>query len=135
MLGDTTFANHSSYNYGSYNNTGNGIFYRADTEKCQEWMGSRMRSYCDAGDPFCDVGEYVDVAIHARYLQNRGEELEQFIIEQFNNGGEMDGQRDQPNGSNGDDDDVDRVPQSAASGVIRVPGSALVSSILAVALL
>ncbi|VUC31907.1 unnamed protein product [Clonostachys rosea] len=86
LLGDPSHKNGTNYNYGSHNLTGDGVFYRGDTSAC-EALGKRIRSYCDAGDPFCDVGpSYSDA--HGRYVKNHKQELVDYIVEQWNNGGE-----------------------------------------------
>jgi hypothetical protein len=121
MFGDPTFTNNSTYNHGTYNNTGNGIFYREDTDKCQEWLGSRVRSYCDAGDPFCDVGPYVDVSIHTEYLGNYAEEVVDFVVSQFENGGRRDdGETWGSEGSQEGGDGENKPGESAASGSFHV---------------
>ncbi|KAK7212626.1 hypothetical protein V2G26_019804 [Clonostachys chloroleuca] len=86
LLGDPSHKNGTNYNYGSHNLTGDGVFYRGDTSAC-EALGKRIRSYCDAGDVYCDVGpSYSDA--HVRYVKDRKEELVNYIVEQWNNGGE-----------------------------------------------
>ncbi|CAG9986469.1 unnamed protein product [Clonostachys byssicola] len=86
LLGDPSHKNGTNYNYGSHNLTGDGVFYRGDTSAC-EALGKRIRSYCDAGDVYCDVGPAYSDA-HVRYVKDRKEELVNYIVEQWNNGGE-----------------------------------------------
>lgn len=61
-------------------------------------MGSRIRSYCTAGDPFCDVGNPVnaDAEAHLTYVEDYGEEVVAYVVEQYRNGGLS-------NGTNGRD--------------------------------
>lgn len=63
------------------------MFYREDITAC-EALGKRIRAYCDAGDPFCDVGELVDQMAHLEYVQRYSEEIVEFVVEQYRNGGE-----------------------------------------------
>ncbi|KAJ5103463.1 hypothetical protein N7532_003992 [Penicillium argentinense] len=85
LFGDPSQRNDTSYNYGSWNNTGNGMFYRADTSAC-EALGSRIRAYCDAGDPFCDLGKFINGTAHKKYIDNYGEEVAQFVVGKYKNG-------------------------------------------------
>lgn len=61
-------------------------------------MGSRIRSYCTAGDPFCDVGNPVNAnaEAHLTYVEDYGEEVVAYVVEQYRNGGLS-------NGTNGRD--------------------------------
>lgn len=85
LFGDPSQRNDTSYNYGTWNNSGNGMFYRHDTSAC-EALGSRIRAYCDAGDPFCDVGSFVNATAHGRYIQHYGKEVIQYVVGQYKNG-------------------------------------------------
>lgn len=85
LFGDTTQRSEASYNHGTWNNTGNGVFYRYDTSACNA-LGNRIRAYCDAGDPFCDVGPFFDVNAHLQYIQRYGKEVVQFVVGQYKNG-------------------------------------------------
>jgi hypothetical protein len=61
-------------------------------------MGSRIRSYCTAGDPFCDVGNplLTDANAHLTYVEDYGEGVISYVVEQYKNGGLS-------NGSSGQD--------------------------------
>lgn len=85
LFGDTTHRSESSYNRGD--STGSGIFWRADADAC-EGYGDRIRSYCTAGDPFCDVGPNINATAHLTYVADYGEEVTDFVVAQYKNGGE-----------------------------------------------
>ena len=79
-------------------------------------MGSRIRSYCTAGDPFCDVGNPVNAnaEAHLTYVEDYGEEVVAYVVEQYSNGGLS-------NGTNGRDGVASSAPaatgqESAGSG-------------------
>lgn len=84
LFGDPTHRDDAPYNYG--NSTGSGDFWRHDISPC-EALGSRIRSYCDAGDPFCDVNYEPDIYTHLKYIERYGVEVAQFVVGQYNNGG------------------------------------------------
>lgn len=52
-------------------------------------MGSRIRSYCTAGDPICDVGNPIntDAEAHLTYVDDYGEEVIAYVVEQYRNNG------------------------------------------------
>ena len=85
LFGDTTHRSESSYNYGD--STGSGVFWRADSESCESY-GNRIRSYCTAGDPFCDVGPNLNGTAHLTYVTDYGEEVAEYVVRQYENGGE-----------------------------------------------
>ncbi|KAI4175035.1 MAG: hypothetical protein LQ346_008147 [Caloplaca aetnensis] len=77
QLGDPTNLQRISWHAGS--STGNGLFPRADLGKCKD-LASEWRSYCDAGDVFCDVpGKSVDV--HLGYVREYLDDIVDFIVE------------------------------------------------------
>lgn len=84
LFGDPSHRGDAKYNHG--NSTGSGIFWRHDISAC-EAMGSRVRSYCDSGDPYCSVGPEVDASTHVTYLQRHSLEIARFVVDQYNNGG------------------------------------------------
>lgn len=85
LFGDPSQRNDTSYNHGTWKNTGNGMFYRSDTSAC-EALGSRIRAYCDAGDPFCDLGPLFNGTAHGNYVENYGDEVIKFVVGQYKNG-------------------------------------------------
>lgn len=124
LFGDPAHRNDSNV-YG--NATGNGIFYRAYSQTCAD-LGDRIRSYCDAGDPFCDVeGLPPSATAHLTYIQVHGEEVARYVVEQYNNGGQS---------GNGTDDDeaspsstASSVPENAASGLAPMPVAVVLVSL------
>lgn len=84
LFGDPSHRGDARYNHGD--STGSGIFWRHDISAC-EAMGSRIRSYCDSGDPYCSVGPQADASTHVTYLQRYSIEIAQFVVRQYNNGG------------------------------------------------
>lgn len=84
LFGDPSHRGDATYNHG--NGTGSGIFWRHDISAC-EAMGSRIRSYCDSGDPYCSVGPEVDASTHVTYLQRHSSDVARFIIDQYSKGG------------------------------------------------
>ncbi|KAG8170150.1 hypothetical protein KVR01_000895 [Diaporthe batatas] len=84
LFGDPTHREDAPYNYG--NGTGSGVFWRHDISPC-EALGSRIRSYCDAGDPYCDVNYDPDIYTHLKYIERYGIDVAQFVVGQYYNGG------------------------------------------------
>ncbi|KAJ4258074.1 hypothetical protein NW762_008214 [Fusarium torreyae] len=84
LFGDTTHRDDAPYNYG--NSTGSGIFWRSDISGCKA-LGSRIRSYCTAGDPFCAVGKDVNIDSHLTYIEEYGAEVVDYVVDQYKNGG------------------------------------------------
>lgn len=109
--------------YSAGNGTGNGLFWRGDLSAC-EAMGSRIRSYCTAGDPFCDIGNplLTDAIAHLTYIEDYGEEVVTYVVEQYKNGGLS-------NGSSGQDS----AATSAATRQESARGKQLFLSVAAAA--
>lgn len=88
-------------------------------------MGSRIRSYCTAGDPFCDVGNPVNAnaEAHLTYVEDYGEEVVAYVVEQYRNGGLSNGTdgRDGPAGSS---DAAATGQESAGSGRVGMSWAA-----------
>lgn len=84
LFGDPSHRGDATFNHG--NSTGSGMFWRHDISAC-EAMGSRIRSYCDSGDPFCSVGPESDGLTHVTYLQRHSSDIARFVVDQYNNGG------------------------------------------------
>lgn len=55
----------------------NGLFPRAADQQLTRF-GRRVRSYCDAGDPFCDSGKVFP--IHLTYLAHYGNAATRFVV-------------------------------------------------------
>lgn len=81
LFGDPTHNENSEYNYGSGEESG--VFYRNPKDNACEDLGSRIRSYCDTGDIFCDVGSKVDEAVHLSYVNKYKDEVVEFVVERY----------------------------------------------------
>jgi len=92
-------------------------------------MGSRIRSYCTAGDPFCDVGNPVNTnaEAHLTYVEDYGEEVVAYVVEQYRNGGLGNG----TSGRDGAAAPADAGQQSAGGGRLVVSGAAVAGSLMA----
>ncbi|KAL1880119.1 hypothetical protein Daus18300_001482 [Diaporthe australafricana] len=88
LFGDPTHRSDASYNHG--NSTGSGMFWRHDFSAC-EALGSRIRSYCDSGDPFCSVGPEANALTHVTYLDRYSTDVAQFVVDQYHNGSASNG--------------------------------------------
>ena len=62
------------------------VFYRNPDDNACEDLGSRVRSYCDSGNVFCDVGSDPIEEIHVQYIKNYQEELLEFVVDRFYSG-------------------------------------------------
>lgn len=60
------------------------LFYRYDNGVYEDF-GDRIRSYCDVGDVFCDIGTSVNIFAHISYIDNYGEEAVKFVVDQYKN--------------------------------------------------
>lgn len=92
-----------------------------------------MRSYCTAGDPFCDVGPNLNAIAHLTYVADYGGEVVDYVVGQYENGGEE--------GTESDAVAEEEVGNSVAaqeSGGTRlwsISGIAVVASLLAFGML
>lgn len=76
QMGDPRHMAGRSFNVGT--STNNGRFPReADQELTP--FASKVRSYCDAGDPFCDSGRAM--AVHFTYLNKYSDDATQFVVD------------------------------------------------------
>jgi hypothetical protein len=125
LFGDPTHRNESTYNYG--NATGNGIFFRPASPSCEK-LGSRIRSYCNVGDPFCDVEAPPSETTHGRYIQVNGEEVALFVVEQYKNGGQSNGTNGSGNKGPSATPSPPGVPTNAGHSVVPMAISALVGA-------
>ncbi|KAF4968609.1 hypothetical protein FSARC_4033 [Fusarium sarcochroum] len=114
LFGDTTHRDDAPYNYG--NSTGSGIFWRSDISGCKG-LGSRIRSYCTAGDPFCDVGKYVNLNAHIKYIEDYGDEVAEYVVDQYKSGG---------NSSENSTDSPSSTPVPESVGTNIIPSCAFV---------
>ncbi|KAI6374790.1 hypothetical protein MCOR25_003054 [Pyricularia grisea] len=76
LMGDPSRVKGASFNQG--NSTKNGVFPRKNVAGCGD-MASRMVSYCDEDDLFCDSGKSLDV--HVLYVQRYGDAAVKFILD------------------------------------------------------
>lgn len=129
-MGDPSARNGTTYQYGTYNNTGNGIFYRENTKDCEAY-GKRIRAYCDAGDPFCDVGTYYALGTHTKYVQNHGKEIIEYVVEQFKNGGDSGNVSDVESSKNEKNEDHKNI----ASGLTAMMKLSVALPIISLAIL
>ncbi|TLD33078.1 hypothetical protein PspLS_01125 [Pyricularia sp. CBS 133598] len=79
LMGDPSRVKGASFNQG--NSTKNGVFPRKNVPGCGD-MISRMVSYCDEDDLFCDSGKSLD--IHVTYVQRYGQAAVKFILDRAN---------------------------------------------------
>ncbi|KAL1311485.1 hypothetical protein AAFC00_004426 [Neodothiora populina] len=77
MFGDP--ANVSGLSFDKGNATSNGLFPRTSLSACTGFA-SKVQSYCDDGDAYCDSGLYL--APHYQYINNHGFDAAEFICSQ-----------------------------------------------------
>ncbi|GJD03152.1 cutinase [Colletotrichum higginsianum] len=82
LMGDPSHVNGQPFNQGTSQK--DGMFPRQNTAGCDA-VASKMVSFCNTGDPFCDRGR--NVQVHLRYVQSDGDKATQFVVSQFNGGG------------------------------------------------
>lgn len=49
---------------------------------CEDNYTGIMRSYCDTGDVFCDLG--TDGEVHRLYITNYGDDVANFVVQKYN---------------------------------------------------
>ncbi|KAF2722012.1 carbohydrate esterase family 5 protein [Polychaeton citri CBS 116435] len=77
LFGDPSFVVGQSYDAGT--STTSGIFPRPQPQlSTLATYGSRIRSYCDAGDPFCAGGN--NLAVHQGYVSKYGTAATDFVV-------------------------------------------------------
>ncbi|KAK9444280.1 Cutinase [Metarhizium brunneum] len=79
LFGDPTHIANVSYDRGTSKK--NGLFPRNNSASCEKYA-SKIASWCDTGDVYCDLGE--DTAVHGQYFSNYGPEIVQFIVDKYN---------------------------------------------------
>ena len=123
LFGDPSHSNQASYNRS--NGTGSGVFYRSDISTC-EALGNRIRSYCEAGDPYCDVGgAQASPTVHLKYIINYGAEAAKYVIEQYKTGGSNTNSSDStPSPS------AITTPANGAAGLLATPISIIAATAL-----
>jgi len=80
VMGDPSFnTTESAFHVG--NATIHGLFPRQNVDLfMQTDLASRVRSYCDAGDPYCAGGNFSQVIIHLTYLNRYQTDAVNFIL-------------------------------------------------------
>ncbi|OTA04821.1 CE5 acetyl xylan esterase AXE2 [Trichoderma parareesei] len=80
IFGDPTHIANMTYDRGT--SIHNGLFNRSSSsiEVCKSYA-SRIVSYCDTGDIYCDAG--TNSTVHHMYLQRYGDEIVDFVVSQF----------------------------------------------------
>ncbi|GKT42945.1 acetylxylan esterase 2 [Colletotrichum spaethianum] len=77
LMGDPTHVNGQSFNQGTSQKDGR--FPRQNTAGCDA-VASKMVSFCNTGDPYCDSGR--NLQVHLRYVQSDGDAATQFVMSQ-----------------------------------------------------
>ena len=109
--------------------TGSGIFWRADSHVCESY-GDLIRSYCTAGDPFCDVGPNLNATAHLTYVADYGAEVVDYVVRQNHNGGEDGAESDAVAGGKEAGDSV-AAQESGGTCSWSISGVAIMASLLA----
>ncbi|KAF4811263.1 Acetylxylan esterase 2 [Colletotrichum siamense] len=79
LFGDPTHTANSTWNRGT--STRDGIFPRDNTTACQQYA-SKIASWCDTGDVYCDIGN--NTKVHGSYFANYTDDAVEFVVAQFN---------------------------------------------------
>ncbi|TWU71995.1 hypothetical protein ED733_003056 [Metarhizium rileyi] len=79
LFGDPTHIANVSYVRGTSKK--DGLFPRKNSGDCEKYA-SKIASWCDTGDTYCDLGN--DKAVHGNYLSKYGKDIVQFIFEKYN---------------------------------------------------
>lgn len=61
-------------------------FMFRDSNGACEALGDRIVSFCDEGDPFCDVRSDLDLDVHITYMERYEDEVVDWIVERYENG-------------------------------------------------
>ncbi|PON25811.1 hypothetical protein TGAM01_v205248 [Trichoderma gamsii] len=80
IFGDPTHVANITYDRGT--SVHNGLFNRTDAslDVCKSYA-SRIISYCDTGDVYCDSGN--NVTVHHLYIDRYGSEIVDFVVSQY----------------------------------------------------
>lgn len=83
IMGDPTFLTNETFHVG--NATKNGLFPRQDASNFNVGgLASRMKSYCDANDPYCASGNLsTGLSVHIGYVGEYGVQAEDFVVQQI----------------------------------------------------
>ncbi|CAI6092236.1 unnamed protein product [Clonostachys chloroleuca] len=95
-FGNPTHVANATYNRG--NSTRDGIFaLDGDAVKRCESLGDSLRSYCDTGDTYCDLGNVTGV--HTSYFKRYTDETVDFVVSRYQNAGNQSSPTTSPTGS------------------------------------
>ncbi|EXK90133.1 hypothetical protein FOQG_07015 [Fusarium oxysporum f. sp. raphani 54005] len=80
-FGDPSHVANLTYDRGTSKN--DGIFERPsnETKLCEDNYSDIIRSYCDTGDVYCDVGKNNET--HGSYFEKYGKEAVDFVVERY----------------------------------------------------
>ncbi|RKK94104.1 hypothetical protein BFJ68_g594 [Fusarium oxysporum] len=80
-FGDPSHVANLTYDRGTSKN--DGIFERPsnETKLCEDNYSDIIRSYCDTGDVYCDVGKNNET--HGSYFEKYGKEVVDFVVERY----------------------------------------------------
>ncbi|PWI71635.1 carbohydrate esterase family 5 protein [Purpureocillium lilacinum] len=81
VFGDPTHTPNVTYNTGSSINSGFFERSNASIETCERYS-SRLISYCDTGDTFCDSGDIPSV--HTSYIKLYGDKVIKYVVDRYN---------------------------------------------------
>ncbi|KAH7017477.1 cutinase-domain-containing protein [Ilyonectria destructans] len=79
VFGDPTHVAEAPYNRGTSQK--NGVWPRENITVCEDNYTGIMRSYCDTGDVFCDLG--TDGEVHRLYITNYGDDVANFVVQKY----------------------------------------------------
>ncbi|KAF7546984.1 hypothetical protein G7Z17_g8041 [Cylindrodendrum hubeiense] len=79
VFGDPSHVAEAPYNRGTSQK--NGVFPRQNITLCEDNYTGIMRSYCDTGDTFCDLGD--DGEVHRLYISNYGDDIANFVVDKY----------------------------------------------------
>ncbi|KAF9873741.1 cutinase [Colletotrichum karsti] len=78
LFGDPTHIKNATWNRGT--STRDGLFPRDNAAACQQYA-SKIESWCDTGDIYCDVGN--DTTVHGSYFVKYTNDAVDFVVSQF----------------------------------------------------
>ncbi|EXF75131.1 hypothetical protein COL5a_007336 [Colletotrichum fioriniae] len=81
LMGDPSHVTGQPFDQGTSQK--NGIFPRTKTAGCDA-VSSKMASFCNSGDPFCDSG--ANIQVHLSYVQSDGDAATKFIMSKVGGG-------------------------------------------------
>ncbi|KAK1621815.1 cutinase [Colletotrichum phormii] len=81
LMGDPSHVTGQAFDQGTSQK--DGIFPRTKTAGCDA-VSSKMASFCNSGDPFCDSG--ADIQVHLSYVQSNGDAATKFIMSNVGGG-------------------------------------------------